>query len=397
MLPWLEGHHSARDRQERGTASLRHAIPSSISAMTVMLSTLLLLLPCVVQPALAQGATNANNIPQIDYEALGGSLGIVGSFAGIELYDPSGKSGFIASTSSNNSTSTHGHLLSLDSRGTPSIIASVQGDISAVVQCGSNNGVYFGGSFSFINTNIAASNIAVYFPANDSITSLGSGLDGAVHALACDGDTLYVGGSFRQPLGAPSTDAYLGAAAAWNTQTFTWSPLGFGGFKGINADILSIAINNAASPDKSVLFGGSFNTYWLNETVTTSTSVSVTPLDNGTLSITESNTTAGSTSGSEVVNIYPSLGSSLIPIALTTAEVTSSASSSDSRYSDPANVLCPAGQDGSRGSTWLARQGDQTSRITARLFAPLDVGGFRLGNTQVNGGGAQTFRYAYLV
>lgn len=360
---------------------------------------LLLSLAACITSTVAQAATGgrpSRNIPQIDYEALGGSLGVVGSFAGIELYDPSGKGGFIASnppSSSSNSTSAtpqRGHLLSLDSRGTPSIIASVEGDISAVVECPSNNAVYFGGAFSAVNTNIAASNIAVYFPVNDSIIPLSSGVDGPVHALACDGDTLYVGGSFKQPVGAPSTAGYAGAVAAWNIQTSTWSPLGFGGFRGDNNDILSIAINDAA--DKSILFGGSFESYWLNETTSTSTSVSVTTLANGTLSMTESNTTSSPISENGSIQVFPSLGSSLIPISLASAEITSSASSSDSRYSDPSSVFCPAGEDGTADSTWLARQGDQSSRITARLFAPLDVGGFRIGNTQVNGGGAQTFR-----
>ncbi|KAK9899042.1 hypothetical protein P389DRAFT_42803 [Cystobasidium minutum MCA 4210] len=404
MRPRLEGQPRTTTRKQR------HHANTKSTTMTFELSTLsrLLLLLVIVSASIsstlaqaATGGSRAKNIPQIDYEALGGSLGIVGSFAGIGLYDVSGKSSYIASTStassSNNRTSSErGHLLSLDNEGTPSIIASVEGDIHTVIKCSSNNAVYFGGSFSAVNADIAASNVAVYFPANDSIIPLGSGVDGPVHALACDGDTLYVGGSFRQPVGAPSTAGYAGAVAAWNIGTSTWSPLGFGGFRGDNVDILSIAINDAAGTDKSILFGGSFEAYWLNDTTITSpTSVSVTTLANGTISITQSNTTS-SISDNGSVEIYPSFGSSLIPISLASAEITSSASSSDSRYSDPSNVFCPAGEDGTSASTWLARQGDQSSRITARVFAPLDVGGFRIGNTRVNGAGAQTFRITAL-
>lgn len=352
-----------------------------------------------IHSARAQGATAASskNIPVIDYEALGGSLGIVGSFAGVDLYDSTGRSSYVASISSSTSSTSRSHLLWLDQEGTPSILASVQGSINAVVQC-SNEAVYFGGSFSSIlSSNTPASNMAVYFPANDSITALSSGVDGPVSALACDDttSTLYVGGSFRAPVGASESAGYDGAVAAWDIKTSTWSPLGFGGFRGNNVEVLSIALNDASSAsDRSLLFGGSFQTYWLNESTTTSTStsVSVTTLANGTLSIKESNTTSSPSSDGNSVTVFPSLGASLIPISLASAEITSSSSTSNTRYSDASNVFCPAGDDGDNDSTWLARDGDQSSRITARLFAPLDVGGFRIGNTRVNGAGTQSFR-----
>jgi hypothetical protein len=397
MRPW-HGKHTHRPRPKQHVKLPSTA--SSTSPMTFAFSTLLLLSSSFTSFARAQGATGSNsrkNIPQIDYEALGGSLSVVGNFAGIELYDPSGKGGFIASsssTSSNASTSTsrQGHLLSIDEQRHTTRLASVQGDINAVQECGTNNAVYFAGSFSAVGS-IAAANIAVYFPANDSITSLGAGLglDGPVHALACDGETLYVGGTFTQPIGAPAGQ-YAGAAAVYDTATSIWSPPSFGGFRGDNVEILSIAINNNTANEKSIIFGGSFTTHWLNDTSLSSPSpnVRVTTLANGTISITESNSTTSSQNG--IVDIYPSLGSSLIPISLASAEITASSSSSDSRFSDPNNVFCPAGEDGSAGSTWLARSGDNTGRITARLFAPLDVGGFRIGNTRLNGAGTQTFR-----
>lgn len=414
-------HHDTRITLTRLLLSPVVAVVSMHSTSHILIS--LLLVTCSSHFALAATSTTSStlrNAPRIDYEALGGSLGVVGAFSGIEVYDSSGTGGFISSTSassSSNQTSVS-HLISLNNQAShPSNIASVQGDILAIEQCGTEGGIYFGGTFTTIkipsssssssSTSISTTNIAVYFPSNSSITPLQSGLDGTVSALTCDGDTLYVGGSFKQPINAKiptgegGNSQYEGAVALWNTASQTWSPIGFGGFKGNDVEVLSIAISNdggeSTTTDKSILFGGSFQTYWLNDTSSSSSgssphTVTVTTVANGTITISASNSSATDNQNG-IVNVYPSLGSSLVPISLASAEISASSSSFDSRYSDPSNIFCPAGDDGMEHSTWLGRSGDQSSRITARLFAPLDVGGIRIGNTNVNGDGTQTFRY----
>jgi hypothetical protein len=163
--------------------------------------------------------------------------------------------------------------------------------------------------------------------------------------------------------------------------------LGFGGFAGDGVDIKSITV----TPQNSLLFAGQFDTYWQNEVAGDgSSNVTVTTLANGTVSISTTNSSLLSEDGS-VVNVTPSLGSSLVPISLATAEISSSASSARPLYSDAASVFCPSGNDGEADSTWLAEDGN-IARITARIFAPLEVGGFRLGNTNVEGRGTRTFR-----
>lgn len=350
----------------------------------------------------AQTATSKNSIPRIDFEALGGSLSVAGSFAGLQLFtssdDGSGPSsnGFVGQPSNSTSTSSgQGMLLMLDEHGHATRLVGVDGTISALAECGTSDSpsIYIGGTFSDANGQ-TASNIAVYHPSNSSVTTIPQGgLDGPVTALACDGNTLYIGGSFQRPSNSQDSN-YLGGVALYDSENQQYSPIGFGGFRGDNVEILSIAINDLGSEqDKSIIFGGAFSTYWLNDSSIPSgqANISVIPSSNGTVILTPSN---GTVHDGETVEVFPSLGSSLNPISLANAEITSSASTSDSRFSDPKNVFCPPGEDGSNGSTWLARQGDQSSRITARMFAPLSVGGFRIGNTRQDGSGSQTFRYA---
>jgi hypothetical protein len=132
--------------------------------------------------------------------------------------------------------------------------------------------------------------------------------------------------------------------------------------------------------------GGDFSTYWLE--ATSNNTVVIAAGTNGTIQMQPFNGTINSNS---TVTVPASLGSSLVPIALTSAEVTSSDSTGNPQYNDATSILCPAGEDGSDRSTWLARA-DTVGRITARLYTPLEVGGFRIGNTNVGGAGTETFR-----
>lgn len=338
----------------------------------------------VVAASLAYTATGVaaqNNIPQIDFEALGGTLGVVGNFAGLELYSAA-TSYLAAGPGAGGAT-----LVTLDANGQARRIGQTDGEIYAIQPCGSDGQVFFAGSFSATGS-ATTRNIGVYFSQNDTIAPVSDGLDGPVHALACDESTsmLYVGGTFNRPSNSGLT--YQGAVASWSTASHRWAPLPFGGFPGNNVDIRSIALSQRDG-STSLIFGGSFDTYWVNQTAAAS-NVTVTTLANGTVAISTSNLTSVSADG-QTVNVFPSYGSSLIPISLASAETTSSASSSNPQYSNDKNVLCPAGNDGDADSTWLAADGT-TGRITARTFAPLDIGGFRIGNTNVDGRGTQTFR-----
>ena len=328
------------------------------------------------------GVQAQNNAPRIDFEALGGSLEVAGNFAGLELWDASSSYAARAARTAGGAS-----LVALDANGQARRVGQTDGSIYAIQQCGTAGQVFYAGNFTSSGST-STRNIGVYYPQNDTIAPVSDGLDGPVRALACDDatQTLYVGGSFNRPTGAGSS--YQGAVATWSTSANQWAAVPFGGFPGSDVDIRSIAIS-AQDDGKSVIFGGSFDTYWVNGTAASS-NVTVTTLANGTVAISSSNLTTASSDG-QTVNVFPSYGSSLIPISLASAETSSSASSSNSRYSDPRSILCPAGNDGEVDSTWLAQDGT-TGRITARLFAPLDVGGFRIGNTNVEGRGTQSFR-----
>ena len=335
------------------------------------------------QSRLTLAAQNpSQNTPKLDFDALG-SLAVAGLFDGIELYNPS--TSYIPSVSSSNTSLGFSTLLTLDQAGQVSRLATVPGQIYALAQCGTDE-LYFGGSFLSVNGNNQATNIAVYNLRNGSITSLKGGLDGPVATLACDEgtDTLYAGGRFIGPIGDESF-GFTGSVATWDTKTRTWNPLPFAGFPG-NGSVRSIAFTNTSDETRSVLFGGDFVAYWLNASAS---NVTVSAFNN-TVSITSCNsTTSASANGS--ISVFPSYGSSLLPIALSTASISSSASSTNALFADPTSILCPVGNDGAENSTWLAEDGT-TGRITVREFTPLEVGGFRLGNTQVGGSGTETFR-----
>lgn len=361
---------TARRRRHGSKTSTRGAVAAAAIAS---LASLLAVAPLQVS---AQ-----NNTPRIDFDALGGSLGVAGSFAGLELYDAS--TGYAVAGGGTGGAS----LVVIDDETHKARrLGQTDGQIYAVLACGSEGQVFFAGNFSATGA-VSTRNIGVYYSQNDTIAPVSDGLDGSVHALACDESTseLYVGGIFNRPVGLGSS--YRGAVATWSTSSNQWSPLPFGGFPGGDVDVRSIAVSSR-SDSKSLIFGGSFNTYWLNGTAS-GTNVTVTTLANGTVAISSSNLTSTSADG-ETVNVYPSYGSSLIPISLASAEISPSASTSNAQYSNPKNVLCPAGNDGEAGSTWIAADGT-TGRLTARLFAPLDVGGFRIANTNIEGRGTQTF------
>ena len=357
------------------------------------------------QPTTAQqSSSNSARPPRIDYNALG-RVAVVGQFDGLELYDPA-TSILQSEDSSNNDGQLAPTLFRLDADGYLTRLAQMTlgGSIHAVAQCASAPDIlYFGGNFSSSNgiggNATTVNNIASFDTSSKTVSALQQGVDGPVTALVCDDATrmLYVAGYFSSPIDvtAPPNSRYLGAAAGWSISDNRWSPMSFGGFppnqRG-GVDIRAMTINSKADGTRTLLYAGRFDTYWANKSISsgnTSVGVSVTTgSSEANPVLRHANDTTSSTNRS--VNVYPSLGSALVPIALGSAELTASTSSTNALYQAPQSVLCPAGADGEARSTWIGQDG-MPGRITARLFTPLVVSGFRIGNTFADGDGTRTF------
>ena len=76
-------------------------------------------------------------------------------------------------------------------------------------------------------------------------STLGSGVNGAVHALTISGNVLYAGGGFTQAGGNAAS-----SVAQWNIDTNTWSALSTGPYTGTT---YALAMNGA-----ELIAGGSY-------------------------------------------------------------------------------------------------------------------------------------------
>lgn len=287
-------------------------------------------------------------LPNVDFDRMG-NVALVGAFAGLDLFQND-------SLAFDSATST---LFARDDSGALTRIATTNAGGRILAACTLADNYYFSGLFTAIN-GVAASNVAAYNPRSNAISALGSGGPNAeVDAIYCDSkdNKVWVGGSFSSP---------AAAVAVWDTSSSTWQQPPFGGLAGAQAKVLSITTN---SSDDSLFFAGSFVTSFGSSRIL---------------------------NGTNNPNVPPSAGatpfsSSLVPIPLSPEQVQGSPSSSASGFSDIANALCPAGEDGP-GNTWFAADSAAESVITIRTFSFMSVSGIRLGNTFQPNHGTTSFR-----
>lgn len=293
----------------------------------------------------------ATAFPKLDFSSLG-TVAVVGSFAGLSLYDPSNPPPTFDATRST--------VLARRTDGTLTKVAQTDhgGSIDAICQAPDGT-LYVGGNFTTVN-DASASNIARYDADEKSWHALANGLDGPVRALSCNTSTIYAGGEFgsAQEGGGPNV-------AAWSTTNEAWVELPFYGFDG------AVETIESSQDGRSVFFGGSFSTTFSNST---------------------SSGTAGSSSVANpdaAGNLFPSLGSSLSPISLNQSDYWASPTTWTSGFGRPEYVFCPKGDDGV-GTSWLLVDG-AVGFFIVRLYRELNVRGIRLGNTFYEGRGTKNF------
>lgn len=295
-----------------------------------------------------------SSFPNIDFDALG-SVGVAGSFSGVQLWNQS----LSTQSTANTFNASAATLISRANNGTLTKINATEagGAIDAICQFTKSPGLVFvGGLFQRIG-DTSVSNVASYNPDTKQWDDLVGGVDGRVQALYCDesNDQVLVGGEFRRPSNDENT-RYLGGVASWSTTDNAWAPVLFGGLNGTVNTIVPGANSSL------VRFGGSFGTEF-------------------------SANLNGSTSGTNTS--ASSLTSALAPISLGMSEFTGGPASSQAGFSDPAQILCPQGPDGA-GNSYLFADGSD-GRLTVRAFRAMEVRAIRLGNTFQEGRGTRTF------
>lgn len=335
--------------ESRISASQQHKQTSWIT-----LGALLLLCSCFI------ATVKADDFPSIDFQGLG-NVGVAGAFDGIAIWKPD----LATNNQSNVYNSNVSSLVFRDNSGALSKINETNqgGRIRAICQRSSApRTVYVGGSFTQIGGK-NASNIAAYDPTAKAWDTLDGGLNGEVLSLYCDDahSVIYVGGSFVKPANVSNvtdTSRYLGAVATYNYTSKLWAPAPFGG---VNGSVTQIAQGVNAS---TIRFAGAFSTNF-SSSVGTNTSISGTNSSASPLSI------------------------AFAPLPLGQSEFQGGPSSADASFANPAQILCPQGNDGA-GNSYLFAD-NTTGRLTMRTFRNLPTRAFRLGNTFVEGRGTKTF------
>jgi hypothetical protein len=266
--------------------------------------------------------------PQLDLERLG-RVAFAGDFDSISLYQYEGQTEQPAGSK--------GALLARYPNGVFASIKDTDADVKSM--CPFSGGVIFGGNFTSVGGIHTPGGIAFLNTDSGAVTPL-EGLNGSVSTLYCDGDRVYVGGSFT---GSNSSNAIV-----WEDK---WVDLPFSGF---NGPVYSIV----KAPNENIIFGGEFNGLGGNDTVPAQNNSQVLPIGSAIL-------TAQTSSG------RPSL-------------------------TEPQNIVCKSDPD-SEGpnATWLLADNSPG-------FWEADFGfGFtptllRLHNTNFEGRGTKTWRYTAL-
>ncbi|KAJ9095534.1 hypothetical protein QFC19_007515 [Naganishia cerealis] len=198
--------------------------------------------------------------PDIDYDSLGGRIGLFGQFDALAVYSYEGQSNFLVEKPSSDSKL---YLRDL-SKNINSPIATCNGHITEIGRI-SEDSVLVNGNFTTFNNktfhppiiyNISSNDVTSIIPVNQKRDDME--VQGDVKTTFIDGDLIYLGGDF-------SFNGTYGVAIYNQTsKTLSSTPFqGFGKNSSVNAitKILDKDDNNVNSG--SIIFGGKFDTLGL--------------------------------------------------------------------------------------------------------------------------------------
>ena len=340
-------------------------------------------------PTAVVGQSSSSGYPQVDLAKLG-SVALAGSFAGLSFFDPAASSSSATSAAANTTLSSSRATLFASSGSAASSSAPVPvtqtsegGSIRAVCHLPSSTGgsatngtLFVGGSFSSLG-GVDARNIGLVDLGSGTVSALGSGVDGAVHALYCNGTSgqVWLGGAFSSSSGSngsASTGSGRGVLV-WSTADQAFAAPAFGSFP--SGEVESI---ESSAANSSLIFAGSFGTPGAAGSLANGTSGAA---GSGNLPIPQTTIySPGSTP----------FTASLTPLVLgPSASISASPSTSLAGFNNADVLLCPRG--GSNSSSWIAGDG-QNALITVDLGQGAVVAtGLRIGNTFVANRGTTAF------
>lgn len=316
----------------------------------------------------AMGATPApSSLPQVDFSKMG-SVGLGGSFAGLDWWTEDSPFSSSGASSSSNFSSEGGTIFYRDSEGDYRAIGSTNGGGQVDALCwaggnGSNGTLYIGGSFTSVGGQ-QSTNLISYDISSGSFASVSPGLSGNVYSLYCDNsrNQVWVGGSFDAPAGEEA-----GNVGLWSTASSSWTTIEFGGLNGPVEQI------SPSADGSSLYFAGDFSTIYISNSTTNSTTniTSIQSAPNGT-------STTGRSGYLTPVTLPP------VSSASGNLTVSVGPTTSQDKYSDPNVLLCPG------EGVWLARD-NSVANVDLLSYNFWRASGIRVKNGLVEGRGTTHF------
>lgn len=219
---------------------------------------------------IAASLCSAANIthPQLDLSAVGGSLGLFGSFSAISLYTSTNASQALTGTNSNQPGSSNLYLHDADSNRVTQL-GQANGGLSSIDQLADGT-VLINGNFSHFTSSSSASNSKradsseaippiIYNLTSGATTNIFQSLNGSVLTTLVDNELVYLGGDFQY-------NSTYGVAIYNTTAQLLRSTV----FEGFGADSAVNTIVKILDDDDlgSIVFGGHFNTLGLEQLLT---------------------------------------------------------------------------------------------------------------------------------